>query len=275
MSLLVLVPTPIGNLDDLTFRARDELRRADVVAAEDTRRSGRLLAHYGIDTEMVRLDAHTARERAPRLLDEHARLAFVSDAGSPGISDPGAELVEMALAGGHRVEALPGATALVPALVLSGLPTARFAYEGFLPRKGAARRRRLEAIASRAATTVLFESPRRVLATLRELATYCGEERRASVSRELSKLHEETRRGTVAELVEHFDATPPRGEIVVVIGPAAERGDTDAENARHHATARALRSAGIDGRTLRDALVALGVPRNDAYRLALGASDES
>lgn len=266
---MVLVPTPIGNLDDLTLRAIAELRRADVVAAEDTRRSKTLLTHHGIPTELVRLDAHTAHERAPALLAQHERVAFVSDAGAPGISDPGAELVEIAIAGGHAVEALPGPTALVPALVLSGLPTARFAFEGFLPRKGSVRRERLGEIAARAVPTVLFESPRRLASTLEDLAGVAGVDRRASVSRELSKLHEETLRGTLGELAERFAADPARGEIVVVVGPADPRSDEEAERQRQRDTARALASAGIGGRALRDALMALGVPRNEAYRLAL------
>ena len=271
MSRLVLVPTPIGNLEDITLRALDALRGADAVAAEDTRHSGLLLRRHGIDRPLVRLDAHTAEGRGPSLLARHATVAYVSDAGTPGISDPGAELVRLALAAGHEVEALPGATAFVPALVLSGLPTARFTFEGFLPRKGSARSRRLADIAGRPYASVLYESPRRLAASLRDLARACGTERAASVSRELSKRYEETVRGTVVELAERFEETPARGEVVVCVGPAEER--VEDVPARAAATARALLGAGVRGRTLRDALRALGVPRNDAYRLAL-APDE-
>jgi 16S rRNA (cytidine1402-2'-O)-methyltransferase len=163
---LTLVPTPIGHLGDITVRALDVLRAADVIAAEDTRRSRTLLDRYAITTPLVRLDAHTIAARAPRLLREHAHVAFVTDAGTPGISDPGAELVRLALDLGAHVEALPGPTAFVPALVLSGLPVARFTFEGFLPRRGRDRRERLAEIARREPTTVLYESPHRLAATL-------------------------------------------------------------------------------------------------------------
>ena len=148
MAKVTLVPTPIGNLEDITLRALRVLREADVVAAEDTRHSGKLLAHFEIDKPLERLDAHTIAARAPALLERHAHIAFVTDAGTPGLSDPGTELVQLAVAGGHGLEVLPGPTALIPALVLSGLPLARFCFEGFLPRKGSARRERLAAIAS-------------------------------------------------------------------------------------------------------------------------------
>ena len=250
------------------------LERADAVAAEDTRHSGMLLAHHGIEAKLVRIDAHTAASRGPALLDEHDVVAYVSDAGTPGISDPGAELVRLALSAGHQVEALPGATAFVPALVLSGLPLARFSYEGFLPRKGSSRTRRLDALARRTHPTALYESPRRLVATLRDMATHCGEDRRASVSRELTKRFEETVRGTLREVREHFEERPARGEIVVVIGPAPERPVGEAADADGMAVA--LAGAGVRGRTLRAALEALGVARNDAYRLALehGSSDD-
>src|SRR5690554_6530301 len=161
---LTLVPTPIGNLGDVTLRALEVLRRADVVAAEDTRRSRVLLDQHGITARLERLDAHTISSRAPALLEEHAWVAYVTDAGTPGISDPGAEFVRLALAAGVEVEVLPGATAFVPALVASGLPTARFTFEGFLPRKGSSRSRRLRDIAASHATSVAYESPHRLAA---------------------------------------------------------------------------------------------------------------
>jgi 16S rRNA (cytidine1402-2'-O)-methyltransferase len=273
VSRLVLVPTPIGALHDVTLHALEVLRHADVVAAEDTRRSGRFLAHHGIDAELVRLDAHTVAARGPALLAAHDTVAYVSDAGTPGISDPGADLLRLALGAGHEVEVLPGPTALVPALILSGLPVARFTFEGFLPRKGGERRRRLERLAARDHPSALYEAPGRVVSTLRDLAGACGPGRPASVSRELSKLHEETVRGDLAALAARFERTPPRGEFVIIVGGAPEpeaEGDAEPE-----ALAAALRRAGVRGRTLRDALRELGVARNEAYRLALEADGPS
>jgi 16S rRNA (cytidine1402-2'-O)-methyltransferase len=262
---LTLIPTPIGNLADITLRAIEVLREADLIAAEDTRHSRRLLEHHGIATPVTRLDTHTVAARAPALLDATPHLAYISDAGTPGISDPGADLVRLALARGHRVEALPGATALIPALVLSGLATARFAFEGFLPRKGGERRDRVAAIARREATTVLYESPRRLAATLADLATACGPERPAAVLRELTKRFESAYRGSVAELAERFAGEVVKGEVVVVIqgappSPARDYASEAAILARH----------GLSGRALREALIELGAPRNLAYELALG-----
>ncbi len=270
---LSLVPTPIGNLQDITLRAIDTLRAADLVAAEDTRRSRVLLEHHGVNTPLARLDAHTIGQRAPSLMRRHAHLAFVTDAGTPGISDPGAELVRLALDLGVEVEALPGPTAFVPALVLSGLPTARFTFEGFLPRRGRDRRERLAEIAARTHPSVIYEAPRRLLKSLRELGEACGGTRRASVARELSKLHEEVVRGTVGELIERFEQTAARGEVVVVIGPA-EGGAQEAVSEAPSPTralelAEALAAGGVKGRELRERLVAAGVPRDVAYGLAV------
>jgi len=264
---LTLVPTPIGNLGDMTYRAVEVLKAADVVAAEDTRHSRVLLEHYGVGTPLARLDAHTIAARGPALLERYARVAYVTDAGSPGISDPGAELVRLAIQLGLRVEALPGPTAVVPAVVLSGLPTARFTFEGFLPRKGGDRDRRLRGVAVSSATSALYEAPRRLSATLADLVQACGGDRPASVSRELSKLHEETVRGTLAELEAHFRGREARGEVVIVVAPAPEVETGDGAGPTR--TAGALAGAGVRGRLLRDALIALGVPRNEAYRLAL------
>lgn len=275
MSRLTLVPTPIGNLGDISRRALEVLAAADVVAAEDTRHSRKLLDHYAIATPLERLDAHTMAARARPLLERHGWVAYVTDAGTPGISDPGADLVRIALEAGVDVEALPGATAFVPALVLSGLPTARFAFEGFLPRKGGERRRRIARIAARSATTLLYEAPVRLAATLRDLAEACGGDRSASVSRELTKLHEETARGSLDALVRRFTANAARGEVVIVIGPAPERDTGEDDVGRSLAEVGAgelatrLAAVGIRGRLLRDALTALGAPRNLAYRLAL------
>jgi len=221
--MLFLVPTPIGNLDDITLRALRVLREADVVACEDTRTSGFLLAHHGIATPRTSFHAHNEHRKVDELvgrMQAGETVALVSDAGTPGISDPGFLLVRAAVAGGVRVEALPGPTAFVPALVASGLPCDRFVYEGFLPQKKG-RQTRLRALADEPRTTVLYESPHRLVKLLAELAEVCGAERPASVAREISKLHEEVRRGTLAELHAHYAAqTKVRGEIAVVVGGA-------------------------------------------------------
>lgn len=263
---LTLVPTPVGNLGDLTQRAVEVLMAADVVAAEDTRHSRTLLDRYGVTTKLERLDAHTMESRAAPLLERYDHVVYVTDAGTPGISDPGADLVRVALEMGVQVEVLPGATAFVPALVESGLPTARFTFEGFLPRKGAERRRRLAHVAASTATSIIYEAPNRLVGTLEDLADACGQERRASVSRELSKLHHETARGSLAELVARFAAGQVRGEIVIVVAPADEPPE---DEGRPTEVATLLAGAGVRGRLLREALSALGVPRNEAYKLAL------
>lgn len=265
-SQLWLVPTPLGNLGDLTLRAAEVLRAADAVACEDTRRSRTLLTHLGLSKPLLRLDAHTMG-RASEVLERYPRLAYVSDAGTPGISDPGAELVRLAVDLGLRVEVLPGPTAFVPALVLSGLDTARFTFEGFLPRTGRERRERLAAIAARPETSVLYESPHRLAATLGELAAACGEERPASVTRELSKKFEETRRGPLAELAAHF-AGGVRGEIVVVVG-GRTRAEQAADAPDLSGFAAGLAAEGHSARDIRALLQSRGLRKNDAYALAL------
>lgn len=220
---LSLVPTPIGNLDDITVRARKVLDEVDGVVAEDTRVTGRLLQHLGIGKPLIPFHAHNEHRMVEQLVARMRggeRFALVSDAGTPGVSDPGFLLVRAALAAALSVECLPGPTAFVPALVISGLPCDRFTFEGFLPvKKG--RRSRLEELRSEARTIVLYESPHRVLRTLGDLAEVLGPDRPASVSREISKLHEETVRGSLAALVLHFTGTTPRGEFVLVIAGAA------------------------------------------------------
>ena len=217
---ITLVPTPIGNRDDITLRALEVLRTADRIAAEDTRHTGRLLQHFEIKKPLVALHAHNEHGKVKQLIAEvqatGEHLAVVSDAGTPGISDPGFLLVREAIAAGVEVICLPGPTAFVPALVASGLPCDRFVFEGFLPPKKG-RKTRLESLADESRTLVFYESPFRLVKTLRNLAAHLGE-RPASVAREISKLHEEFRRGTLTELAEHYEAHSPKGECVVVVG---------------------------------------------------------
>jgi 16S rRNA (cytidine1402-2'-O)-methyltransferase len=218
-SALTLVPTPIGNLDDITLRAVQVLREVDAVVAEDTRVTGRLLQHLGIAKPLVSFNNTNEHRMVDRLVDRlrgGERFALVSDAGTPAISDPGFLLVRAAVTAGVAVECLPGPTAFVPALVNSGLPCERFAFEGFLPvKKG--RRTRLDELAREPRTVVLYESPHRLVRTLGELVEAFGGDRPASVSRELSKLHEQTLRGSLRELRAHFTEHEPRGEFVVVL----------------------------------------------------------
>src|SRR5688572_3022698 len=220
MSKLFLIPTPIGNLEDITLRAIRILKEADVLLAEDTRTSKFLLNHLGIDKRILSHHQYNEHQSTPeivRMLQSGLSVALMSDAGTPGISDPGFLLVREAIKAGVDVECLPGATAFVPALVNSGLPCDRFHYEGFLPvKKG--RQTRLKELALLDVTIVIYESPHRILKTLEQLAEYLGSDRPASLSRELSKMHEETLRGTLADLVAHFQKTEARGEMVIVVG---------------------------------------------------------
>lgn len=216
---LYLVPTPIGNLEDITFRAIDILRRVDVVLAEDTRVTGKLLAHYDINKPLKSFHAHNEHkvlEGLIRLMSEGSVLALCSDAGTPGISDPGFLLARACLQHELKIECLPGATAFVPALVKSGLPCERFVFEGFLPHKKG-RKSRLEFLSTETRTMVFYESPYRLLKTLNELVDVMGPYRNASVSRELTKIYEETVNGTLQELVNYFGEKAIKGEFVIVV----------------------------------------------------------
>jgi 16S rRNA (cytidine1402-2'-O)-methyltransferase len=217
---LILVPTPVGNLEDITLRAVRLLGEVDAIIAEDTRVSGRLMQHLGISKPFIPFHAHNEHRVLEDIigrLNLGNTFALVSDAGTPGISDPGFLLVRACVKAGIPVETLPGPTAFVPALVNSGLPCDRFVFEGFLPvKKG--RRTRLEQLAGEERTMVLYESPHRVARTLADLAEVLGADRPASFSREISKLHEQTLRGTLAELVAHFKDKEPRGEFVLCVG---------------------------------------------------------
>lgn len=217
---LWLIPSPIGNLADITYRAVSVLQSADAILCEDTRTSGFLLKHYHIQKPLTPFHLHNEHKVLALIigrLKEGQQLALLTDAGTPGISDPGFLLVRECVREDIPVECLPGATAFVPALVQSGLPASSFVFEGFLPvKKG--RQTAMKAIAGEERTVILYESPHRLARTLRELAEHCGADRPAAVCRELTKMFEETRRGTLGELATYYEATPPKGEIVLIIG---------------------------------------------------------
>ncbi|MEW5676747.1 16S rRNA (cytidine(1402)-2'-O)-methyltransferase [Flavobacterium enshiense] len=219
MGKLYLVPTPIGNLEDMTFRAIKVLKEVDLILAEDTRNSGKLLKHFEIATQMHSHHMHNEHktvEGIVRRLQAGENIALISDAGTPAISDPGFLLTRACVENGVEVECLPGATAFVPALVNSGLPNDKFVFEGFLPDKKG-RQTRYLALAEETRTMILYVSPHKLVKTLAEFMQYFGADRQVSVSRELSKLHEETVRGTAEEVLQHFEAKPPKGEIVVIV----------------------------------------------------------
>lgn len=249
------------------MRSLEVLKTVDAIACEDTRHSRRLLTHFGINKPVERLDAHTMAARARGVLTRYPRLAFISDAGTPGLSDPGTELVAIALELGYRIEALPGATALIPALVLSGLSTASFAFYGFLNRSGATRQAQLEVIAQSAVTTAIYESPHRIAQTLEQLMNVCGHDRPCAVARELTKLHEEVYRGSLEAAHRHFSAGAVRGEVVLIV--AAKPASLKVLDA--FALARDLRLEGKSVKEIRAALQASGVDRNAAYDAALNA----
>ena len=219
MGKLFLVPTPIGNLEDMTFRAVKVLQEVDLILAEDTRNSGKLLKHFEIDTPLQSHHMYNEHKHIETMIERlkgGARLALISDAGTPAISAPGFLLTRSCVQNNIKVECLPGATAFVPALVNSGLPNDRFVFEGFLPvKKG--RQTRLRHLAEESRTIVFYESPHKLIKTLTQFIEYFGEDRQVSISRELTKMYEETIRGKVSEVLNHFEAKPPKGEFVIVV----------------------------------------------------------
>ncbi|MGN1236854.1 MAG: 16S rRNA (cytidine(1402)-2'-O)-methyltransferase [Bacteroidaceae bacterium] len=226
--MLYIVPTPIGNLEDMTLRAIRILKEADLILAEDTRTSGILLKHFDIRNSMQsyhKFNEHQAVARLVERMKGGETMALVSDAGTPGISDPGFLLARECVRNGVEVQCLPGATAFVPALVASGLPCDKFVFEGFLPQKKG-RRTRLELLAGEERPIVFYESPYRVVKTLEQFCEVFGQERSVAVCREISKVHEETVRGTMAEVTEHFKANEPKGEFVIIVGPKADKKET-------------------------------------------------
>lgn len=278
MGTLYLVSTPIGNLGDLTRRAAETLGSVSRILAEDTRRTRKLLSHLGLSTPLVSLHAHNEASRQAAVLGWLSMgedLALVSDAGTPLVSDPGGRVVEAVLEGGYTVVPIPGPSAVLAALVASGLPSERFSFLGFLPRKGPERADLLERIASSPETTVLFESPERTGVLLGALAERCGPHRRAAVARELTKIHEEIVRGTLGVLMDRFAEASPRGEVTLVVeGAPPGEGTAEADEAAARALAGALLDEGMaPSRVAREVARRLKLSRNRAYQVVQDLSE--
>ena len=275
---LVLVATPIGNLGDMTQRAIEALQNADVICCEDTRHSGKLLAHFGVTgKKLIVINEHTeydAREEIVSLVSSGSIVALVTDAGTPGISDPGERLVVAVVEAGGNVTAVPGASALTMALVISGLPTSRFVFEGFLPRSGAERTDRLAMTTTESRTIVLYEAPHRLAKTLSDLTTACGAMRRVVLARELTKLHEQIWRGTLQDANMLVAATEPRGEYVIILEPAKPPAPpTDEE------LVDAIKAEIAKGVSRKDSAARVsarfGVAKRHVYELALQVRDDN
>jgi len=268
---LVLVATPIGNLGDLSPRAVETLSQSSLILCEDTRHSGKLLSHAGISgVRLAVCNEHTEHERSRdvlSLLDAGQTVTLITDAGTPGISDPGSRLVRAVVDAGHAVSAVPGPAAFVMALVISGFDTSRFVFEGFLPRSGRERASRLAAVAAESRTTVIYEAPHRVERTIADLAAACGGDRRVAMARELTKIYEAVWRGSLEAAVAHLGSTAPRGEYVIVVEGAPPRGEVSDDEIRS-----ALHLA-LEGHSRKDAVEAvvgqLEVPKRRVYDLAL------
>ncbi|MDP2181333.1 MAG: 16S rRNA (cytidine(1402)-2'-O)-methyltransferase [Actinomycetota bacterium] len=272
---LLVCATPIGNLADVTLRVLDALRAADVIAAEDTRVTRKLLARYEITTPLERYDEHTAAERTPRLVERIAAgktVAIVSDAGTPGVSDPGARLVDACIEAGALVEVLPGPSAILAALVASGLPTHAFYFGGFLPRKAGERTRALAALAALDATLVFYESPKRTAKTLDALAeAFPG--RQAAMARELTKLHEEVMRSSIEDLAAQIASRELKGEVVLLVGPPVTAGPEVADDEVRRLLGEA-RSRGLTKKdAVREVAETTGLARNRVYGIAHAGTD--
>ncbi len=269
---LVVVGTPIGNLADLSPRAGETLAGADLIACEDTRHTGLMLSRLGLSgPPLLSLHAHNEAARIPQLLGHLAAgevVALVTDAGMPTVSDPGGRAVEAAVAAGYEVTVVPGPSAVLAALAVSGMSGGRFVFEGFLERKGRARRHRLDAIAEADCPSIVYEAPQRIASTLADLEGACGPERQVAVCRELTKLHEETWRGPLSAAAARALETAPRGEHVIVVGPAPKPplpGESDVEAE----LSRRLRAGSDTRQVVREVAAALGVPRRAVYETAL------
>jgi 16S rRNA (cytidine1402-2'-O)-methyltransferase len=280
MGTLYIVGTPIGNLEDITYRALRVLREVAVIAAEDTRQTRKLLHHFQIETPLVSYHEHNQRTAGPALIERLKSgqdVALVTDAGMPAISDPGEELVRLAIAEGVPVVPIPGPTAFVTGLVVSGLPTDRFAFEGFLPHKGKERRAMLERLKQEERTIILYEAPHRLLETLRDLRDGLGP-RPMAVARELTKLHEEVLRGTPDALLAHFEQHPPRGEFVLVIGGAPEPAVEPPAEVTPAALAEAvaaLEASGVDRKAaMKEVAARFGLSKRDVYQALLEVKED-
>ncbi len=273
MATLYVVATPLGNLADLSPRAADCLRRVAVVAAEDTRRTRGLLAHLGARPQLLSFHAHSGPRRVEVLLEllaDGRDVALVTDAGTPGVSDPGPELVAAARAAGFPVVPLPGASAVTTALSVSGLSADRYLFLGFVPRKGGERSRLLARAAEEEATVVLFEAPGRLAALLQDLARLTGGERRGVVARELTKVHEEVREGSLAELADYYSREEPRGEVTLLLAGTGVPPAPPDRTEEGRVLARQLLESGITRREAAQRVAsALGIARNQAYRLVM------
>lgn len=281
MATLYIVSTPVGNLADITRRAEDVLGNVDAVLAEDTRRTRVLLGHLGLRVPLLSLHEHNEARRTEQVLERleaGESLALVSDAGTPLVSDPGHRVVAAASDQGHSVVPVPGPSAVLAALTASGLPPVPFTFLGFPPRKGKERRAFLERVGGARETTILFEAPGRLVALLEDLEGVCGADRLVAVARELTKVHEEIRRGTLAETRCYYTGTPPRGEVTLVVGPRPEAGEDGGSEEVDEDEARALGQTLLaegerPSRAAREVARRLGIPRNRAYRIVQSLAD--
>jgi 16S rRNA (cytidine1402-2'-O)-methyltransferase len=277
---LYIVATPIGNLEDLTFRALRILREVDLVAAEDTRHSRKLFSHYGIGTPLTSFFQHNEAVKGERILEDLLQgrsVALISDAGTPAIADPGFLMVRRCREEGIPVIAVPGPSAVVTALSIAGLPTDRFAFEGFLPAKTKGRRAALRRLRQEDRTTVFYEAPHRLPAALRDLAEELGEDREVAVARELTKIHEELYRGTASGALDHFGSGRVRGEIVLMVAPAvdAEFGGEKADAGSLEESLRKLSAEGMPPRqAVKQVAKEFGLPRDEVYRIWVATKDE-
>ncbi|WP_031516401.1 16S rRNA (cytidine(1402)-2'-O)-methyltransferase [Desulfofalx alkaliphila] len=268
---LYLCATPIGNLEDITIRALTVLKECDLIAAEDTRHTRKLLSHYDIHTRLISYHAHNEQRQGERIIDmllQGQDVAVVSDAGMPGISDPGARLVELALEHGIPAVPVPGASAVIAGLVVSGLPTARFVFEGFLPSNKKGRRRHLEKIRGEQRTMVFYESPHRLLETLRDMCSKFGGDRQIAVARELTKKHEEIYRGSLHLAVSHFEKVPPRGEFTLVVAGSREedRAESFADLPVVDHVNRLIATGMDKKQAIKEVAKLRGMPKRDVYK---------
>lgn len=274
--ILYIVGTPIGNLEDITFRAVRILQTADVIAAEDTRHTGKLLHHFQITTPQLSYHEHNQHKRIPELLEQLKQgkaIALVTDAGMPGISDPGYELVKACTEAGISVVPIPGASAAITALSAAGLPTDRFVFEGFLPTKGQQRQQRLEALKTESRTLILYEAPHRVRQTLQDLATVLGENRPIVLARELTKFHEEFWRGSIGDAIAYYSQREPQGEFTLVVAGSQQQ-KPQLSDAAIKAELQSLLNQGLSRSQASRQLAELtSLPRRHIYQLALEVAD--